>query len=396
MKLNCYIIFAVIILLSVVSAASAEHAKSALQQMDLRAYPGSSIVTESNLPTGRLLDELTKDAAPWLGLEELKQISLVVLGIDSSTSADDIWKFYGPALDEQQWKIMVRNFQNSEGVAVLYNENEGMLIMDIDPATEKDREMTLLRIFSKVDPSKMGDPSQKLPDFLEKMVSSALGPNGNGGDVQSASRIPIGQPIAVPPAGKLHIKCTRSQVRACILDQNTAEIKLTSPTDDPGELVRIDDRLVLALTPKLGIDEIILPGTMPVLLEITEGSLMLTGGSGIVRLSVISTGAPVTIEMFPLTSGCHMVKSVGGDVLMTLSSVKGGSLDVEVTGANLTLTLLREASAKVNVSAPSGKIQNFVTSDQPSGDQLSFQIGAGDANISLKSVGGTVCLKTAE
>lgn len=396
MKSKIVIIMLMVMLSAVVVQARPE---SPLEKMGFQRLPGSRFITETNLPAGKLLDDLVKDMAPWLGFKEMTGLNVVVYGIDPSRSAQSIYGFYEPTINSQEWNTMVRSFEDG-GMAVLYNVDKGMLIMTVDPSGKPDREMTFTRIVGKIDSSTLANPDQKLPGLVEKMVSSAVVSAENGSDMKAASKIPIGQPISVSPAERLHLKATMSDITAKVLNQNTAEIRFASRVDDPGVLMRTDDRLVLELTPKVQIDEMVLPGTIPLLLELTEGSLTLSGGPGPndkpERLRVIATGAPVSINSIPLTSGSYAVKSIKGYVQISLSEVKGGSLEVEVTGGDLTLTLPRETSAKVNISAPSGKIQNFVTADQPNGDQLSFQMGGGKATISLKAVNGTVCIKSQE
>ena len=397
MRLKIALMMLMVLLL--IAYATADSSKGPLAKMGFQRLPGSRFITEINLPAGKLLDDLVKDMAPWLGFKEMTELNVVVYGLDPSKSAQSIYGFYEPTINSQEWNTMVRSFEDG-GMAVLYNVDKGMLIMTINPSGKPDREMTFTRIVGKIDPSTLANPDQKLPSLVEKMVASAVVSAENGSNMKAASKIPIGQPISVPPSERLHLKATRSDITARVLNQNTAEIRFASRVDDPGELTRVDERLVLELTPKVQIDEMVLPGTIPLLLELTDGSLTLSGGPGPndkpERLRVIATSAPVSIKSIPLTSGSYAVKSIKGYVQISLTEVTGGSLEVEVTGGDLTLTIPRETSAKVNISAISGKIQNFVTADQPNGDQLSFQMGDGKAAISLKAVNGTVCIKTSE
>lgn len=205
----------------------------------------------------------------------------------------------------------------------------------------------------------------------------------------------------MPPSEKLYLRATGSMIKARILDQNTAEIRLASPLDDAGKLVRAGELLSLELTPRVIVDEIILPGAVPIVIEITDGSLALKGGSGpqdkVARLSVIATSAPTTLESFPLVSGAHSVKVVGDKVSVALSQVQGGSFEAEVTGGDLALLLPKDASAKLDVSAPSGKIENLtgIAPQESAADHLKLQVGGGKATITLKAINGTVCIKMA-
>ena len=114
-----------------------------------------------------------------------------------------------------------------------------------------------------------------------------------------------------------------------------------------------------------------------------------------VKLSVVSTGAPVVLESFPLTSGIHTVKAIGGQARITLSAVQGGVLEVEVTGGDLILTLPRDSSAALDATVLSGKIQNFTGVEPVSetSDHASLRLGDGKAEIFLRAINGTVCIK---
>jgi predicted membrane protein len=74
--------------------------------------------------------------------------------------------------------------------------------------------------------------------------------------------------------------------------------------------------------------------------------------------------------------------------------VTGGSLVIEVQGGDVTITLPANASVSMDVSVISGKIQNSATTDAPSGDKLSFRMGDGKAQITIKAVNGSVNIKT--
>ena len=375
--------------------------KGLLEELALPMIPGTKLLTEINLPTGKLLDSIVEEFGPWLGLSEVTRLRGVNYAIHSAMESEQVFKVYEPPLAEQQWKTIIHAVLRDSVMAVLFNEKRGMLIIGVAAPGEKDRELFVMQIFGKVDPAKFADPERKLPALLRKIAQSgAL--EETPGDVRTAARIPIGQPISVPPSEKLHIKATRSDIKARVLDQNTAEIRLASRSDDPGELVRIDERLVLALTPKVAVDEVILPGTFPLLLELTEGSLALACGSGPndrpVRLSVVSTGAPVALESFPLVSGTHTVKVLGGDVRIALSAVSGGALEVEVTGDDVILALPRDASATVTAAASTGSIENLtgLAPLEAAQDRMVLQFGAGKAAISVRAINGRVSIRVSQ
>lgn len=400
MKVSKYIILAG---LGMALFAGMSHAAQ-LEQLDLPTLPDAKLVTEINLPQGNILDSLAREYGPWLGISTLKQISAYIYDINPTKDAQEIIKFYDPTIAAQKWKTMVRSYENNQAAAILYNEQNGMLIIQIDAPSQNDRQATIVRIFGQMDPSKVSNPEGKLPDLFKRVVEGSTtgttGSNGNNSSLRGASKIPTGQPISVPPSEKLHIKSTRSDIKAHVLGRTTAEIRLASRTDDPGELMRVEDRLVLALTPKLPVSEMLLPGAVPLFLEPTEGSVDLICGPGTddrpVKLSIVSTSAPVTIEAFPLISGTHSIKSVSAEVNMQFSAVQGGVLSVEVTGKDLTVILPKDASARIQASATSGKVDNQ-TGVQPQSsapDHMTIQMGSGKADITLRAINGDVRIKS--
>lgn len=393
MKVSPYIILAGMALSLVTGAVSAAQ----LEQLDLPALPNAKLVTVINLPQGNILDSLAKEYGPWLGISAIRQISAFIYNISPSKDAQDILKFYDPTIAAQNWTTMVRSLDNNRAAAILFNEANGMLIIQIDPPAKNNRQATIVRIFGKMDPSKVANPEGKLPGLFRRVLEGAV-PEATNNDVRGTSKIPAGQPISVPPSARLHIKSTRSEIKARVLDRATTEIRLASRADDTGELIRIEDRLVLALTPKLLVSELVLPGTVPLLLELTDGSLDLSFDDKPVKLSIVATSAPVTLTAFPLISGVHSIKSVGGEVHVDLASAQGGALNVEVTGKGLTVTLPRDASARIRASATSGRIDNL-TGVQPkdsASDRLDLQLGEGKADLTLRAVGGDIRIKFAE
>lgn len=396
MKVSKYIILAGIALM-----LSAQVRAMALEQFDIPPLPDAKVSTEINLPQGNILDSLAKEYGPMLGISALKQISALIYEIDPTRDARDIMGFYDPTITQQEWKTMVRSADKDQAAGIFYNEQRGMLIIQVDPQNKNERQATVIRIFGELDPSKISNAEGKLPDLFKKVIQSSV-PEVAANDVQAASKIPTDQPISIPPSQRLHLKSTRSDIKAQILDRNTAEIRLASRTDDPGELVRMDERLILALTPKLPVSEILLPSTVPVLLEPTEGSLTVTCGSSAsdrpTRLGISATGAPVTVEGFPLVSGTHRVKSIGGPVELNFATVQGGVLNVEVTGKDLIVNLPKDASALISATATSGNIENLtgIEAKNPGPDHISLQVGAGKADMVLRVVNGNLRIKFAD
>lgn len=398
MKVKLYVLMAAWIMLTLAAmtpAIAEPAARNLLEELQLPEFPGSKLLTEINLPAGKLLDSLAKEFGPWLGLSEIKQVSVLVYSIEQDAMPQEVLKFYEPSIAKKEWKTMVRSFAKDQGLAILFNEKLGMLVMSVDPPSRREREMTLIRIQGLMDPSRIADPDKRLPGLIGKMVESAA----DGGSPQSAATIPIGRPISVPPSEKLHVKATRSDVKARMANGNTAEVRMNSRTDDAGELVRIDERLVLALPPKADVEEIILPAAVPILLELTDGSLELLGGPDApAKLNIVSTGAPVDVLSFPLVSGSHNIKVMGGAVNVSLSQVSGGALEIEATGKDIMLEIPVGSSARITATATSGKIRNLsgVEPSQASDDTASLQFGAGKAEISLRAVNGNVCIKTTD
>lgn len=396
MKMKTPIILAIgVVIVSAMSMSAPPAVAGSMESLGLPTLPDATLVTEINVPPGNLLDALARDYGPWLGFSSLRQVNAFIYGINLTRSSQEIYGFYDPTITQQNWKTMVKSFDKGRALAVLYNEQNGMLIINIEPPSREDRHATIVRIFGTMDPTRVANPEQKLPDLFKRVVESAV-PDSTGGNVRGASRIPTGQPISVPPSDRLHIRSTRSEIKAQVFDRSTVEVRLPSRADDAGELVRIEDRLVLALTPKLAVSEIILPGAVPILLEPTEGSLTLSCGPGQndrpVRLNVASTGAAVTLRGFPLLSGTHVVKSVGGEVGITLSTAQAGVLTAEVTGRDLTLAVPRNASARVTATVTSGRIDNLTgVQPQDSGpDRMSLLFGTGKAEITLRAVNGRI------
>ena len=401
-----------IITIAVIVAAGqvlgADRPKGLMENLGLPIYPGAKLVTEVTLSAGQLVDEILSAFGPRLGLHDVERVGIARYSLDPKTDSSDIFKSFEPAISEHGWKKNSTELEDKNITAVFFNEGMGLLYLDIDPPGAGDRELTVMRVFGKVDPSK-AVPVQKQVAPAAPQADAMLvgtGPQALPREVESyrqlESRIPVSQPISLPPSQRLHVKFATSDIRARITDRNTAEISLQQQSKDPGELQRLGERLVLAVTPKVGVDEVLLPSNVPLLIELTEGSLTLTTGPNPadrpVKLSIISIGAPVTLQSFPLVSGVHMIKSLGGEVDIIFSIVEGGALDVEVTGKALTVVVPRNSSANLDAFASSGKIENLtgLQPEESADNHMKFRMGAGKADITLRAINGTVCIKLAE
>lgn len=384
----------IIFLITAMALAAAASADGLLDELGMPVPPDAKLVSEGNLTQGEVLNEIVDIYGPLLGLSDVQRVANVVYAIESKADAGKIIKSCQPGLAEKGWKPFSSNFEHGGVTAILYNEAKGIIYMDVN-APGSDRRFTVMRVYGKVDPAKAANPGERWPQQARLMTKQAA----PGAEI--AAKIPLGQAIAIPPSERLHVKSTRSTVRARVADRNTAELRLLAKLD-PGELVRVDDRLMLALTPGIDVEEIILPSNFPLLLELTDGWLLLNGGPNSndrpSRLNVISTGAAVAVESLPLVSGQHAIKSLGGEVRVALSEVAGGSLDIEVTGKNIMVAFPRNASASLDVMAQSGRIENLTgleMSGRPD-NHFAIKMGAGKAEISLRAINGTVCIKYAD
>jgi hypothetical protein len=402
-------ILVIAVIMTAGQAIGAERPKGLMENLGLPIYPGAKLVTEGTLTAGQLLDDMLSEYGPRLGLHDVERVSNARYSLEAQVDSRKVFDFYEPAISEHGWKKNFEDLENKNITAVYFNEGMGLLYLDIDPPGAGDREFTFMRVFGKIDPSKAvhqqkaseGTASASPPSAQLAGVGNTVDQETNV-QYQSEARIPVSQPISLPPSQRLHVKFATSDIRAKILDRNTAEISLQQKSDDPGELQRLGERLVLAVTPKAGVDEVLLPSNVPLLIELTDGSLTLTTGPNPadrpLKLSIISTGAPVTLQSFPLVSGVHRIKSLGGEVDVILSVAEGGALDVEVTGKALTVVLPRSASATLDAFASSGKIDNLtgIQPEESSDNHMKFRMGAGKAEITLRAINGTVCIKLAE
>jgi len=374
-----------------------------MEHLGLTVYPDAKLITEGSLTAGQLLNDILSAYGPLLGLHDVERVSNARYSLDSQTDSEKVFEFYAPAIAEKGWKKSFMESEKKNITAVYFNEGMGLLYLDIDPPGAGEREFTVMRVYGKIDPSKA---------VRKESAAARVGPVAaeiqldrvpeTQQSYQSEARIPMNQPISLPPSQRLHVKFATSDIRARILDRNTAEISLQAQAEDPGELQRLGERLVLAVTPKAGVDEVLLPSNVPLLIELTDGSLTLATGPNPadrpVRLSIISTGAPVTLQSFSLVSGVHRIKSLGGDVDIIFSIAEGGALDVEVTGKAVTAVLPKTSSATLDAFASSGKISNLTGIEpvETAENHQKFLFGAGKANITLRAINGTVCIKLAE
>lgn len=390
MKAKIHLVVTISIALSLIAGmhSAGAGAKSLLEELGLPQFPGTKLLTEVNMPDKGMLSSMMEGMGPMLGIVDVKQVFVAGYSLDSKTDAENVFKFYEPSLSDHDWKFVIRSLDREDSTAILSNEKNGILIITMDSPGDRERELTIMHIVGKIDPSKITKANAKLPDMLSGMVTKAT------------SSIPIDQPIHVPPAESLQVKATRSDIKARILDNNTAELRVGLGTNDPGKLARNDDDLVMTLTPKLDVEMLTLPGTIPTRIELTEGSLKLSGGPGPndrpVKLTVTSTGAPVTFEHYSLVSGTHTVKVDGSDAQIVLSQACGGNLEVEIIRGDLTLTLPKDASAQIDISAPSLRIENRtgVEPAKSSADSMTIRMGSGKTAISVHAVNGNVSIKT--
>ncbi len=395
--LTMSLVAAAVLSLLPAALSAAPQKKDLLDELGLPKLAGAKLLDEVNIPFGKLLQELAKDIVGQFGIEELKQLNVLTLAIDKDT--EDVFKFYDPAFTEQKWATIARSLDKSgEGTALMFNEKKGLLLMLIT-GDDDDREMTVIRMQGRINPAKFGSSQKEISDDLKNWLGGFVDDTA-----KSKARIPAGRPISIPPSEKLVVKATKSDLAVTVLDQNTTEIRLVDRKGnlEPGELVRVDDMLVLSLTPKLPVDEIDVPGGVPVTFDLTDGSLTLTTGpkpgDRPSRLGIVSTGAAVNLDGFPLISGQHMVKILGAELGIEFSKVQGGEFVISATGDDVTIILPKDASAKVDVSVSNGKIEKLITADlqKDDPDHIVFQMGAGKAQIAVQVVKGNVCIKPAE
>lgn len=381
------------------SSLGAPIKKGLLEELSLPAIPGAKLVGEVNVTPGKLLDDLSREIVGRFGIEQVKQINTLTLSADMT--AEEVFKFYEKPFADQQWGVLARAMERSgDGMGLLFNEKKGLLIVALSGSKSGRPETTFIWIQGKINKSKFGAGEKEISDELRKMLGGFA---ENGGAVTSKSRIPAGRPISVPPSDKLVIKATKSDLKAEILDRNTVEVSLgRGGPSDPGELLRVDDLLVLSLAPTLVVEGIALPGASPIAFDLTDGSLTITAGpkpgDRPVRLSIVSTGAKIALEDFPLVSGTHMVKVLGAEAELGFGRVESGEFVISATGDDVTIMLPKDASASVDVTVSNGRIEKLIAAenqkDEP--DHLVFRMGAGKAKIAVQAVKGNVTIRPSE
>lgn len=368
--------------------------KGLLEELGLPPIPGAKLVDEVNVTPGKLLDDLSEEIVGRFGIEQVRQINTLTISTDKD--AEEVFAFYEKPFADQQWNVLARAMERTgEGMGLLFNEKKGLLIVAVAGSKSDEAETTFIWIQGKINPSKFGAGEKELSEELRKMLGGFV--EDGALDVRSRSKIPADRPISVPPSEKLVIKATKSDIAATILDRNTAEIRLgRGGPSEPGELLRVDDLLVLSLTPSLAVEEFELPGAAPIAFDLTDGSLTIKTGpkpaDTPVRLSIVSTSAKITLEDFALVSGTHMIKVLGAEADLGFSRIEAGEFVISATGDDVTIGLPKEASVKVDVTVSNGKIEKLVAGetqkDEP--DHLVFQMGAGKAKIAVQAVKGNV------
>jgi len=387
---------------SLMASASlgAPRKKGLLEELGLPPIPGAKLVDEVNVTPGKLLDDLSKEIVGRFGIEQVKQLNTLTISTDKTS--EEIFKFYEKPFTDQQWGVLARAMERTgDGMGLLFNEKKGLLIVAVAGSKSDEAETTFIWIQGKINPSKFGAGEKELSEELRKMLGGFV--EDGALDVRSRSKIPADRPISVPPSEKLVIKATKSDITATILGGNTAQIRLgRGGPAEPGDLLRVDDLLVLSLTPTLSVEEIELPGASPIAFDLTDGSLTLSTGpkpaDRPVRLSIVSTGAKITLEDFALVSGTHMIKVLGAEAELGFSRIEAGEFVISATGDDVMIALPKDASVSVDVSVSNGKIEKLIAAetqkDEP--DHLVFRMGAGKAKIAVQAVKGNVTVKPSE
>ena len=392
MKVRHYILvitLAATLIISGLTPASA--AKSLRDKLGLPVPTGAILVNETDLSPGSLLKSVEDEYASKLGVSDLRRLIMVTYSVDASIDIPELFDSYEAKLLKDGWKSRMKSVNKGGSTIALSSEKDGLIILQSDPVLRKNsRQFTITWLLCDVGLDSLRNSGADVPKI--EVDDPSFGSTNNS----AAPRIPSGQPLSIPPARWMKLETTNSDINARLRSGNTLEVHLKSSADDVGKLIRAADGIILTLFPKLQVSEIILPGTIPITVETTGGSLKLASDfSSFERpasLRVVSTGAPVSLEDFPLVSETHIIKVVGGKVEVSTSRVEGGVLNIDCTGGDVVLGLPKNASATLNIEAPSGKIKNY-TGVQPvseSGNKMRLKLGDGKAQISVKAVNGTV------
>jgi hypothetical protein len=354
-----------------------------LEELKVPAYPGAKLDSEIDLPQGPVLDKIKQEFDPMLAMTTLKQVSVATFSIDSSAQATDVIKFYEPKLKDLRWTPSVRRVERSgSAVWTLTNEKIGMLIFTVDNSDATDRNLTVIRITGTLDERKLTKEVAGPP----QIESFRLDPG-----------IPTSQPIAIAPSTKLEIQSVGSAISAHAGSPDSVQLTRSSDNARVGEMSRTGDgRLLITLAPRLQLDEIILPSTVPVIFELNGGSLSLTGTNlNSNALGIVAENASVTLQNLALVSGKHSVKVTDQSASVSLSEVTGGIFAIDVQGGDVTLTMPKNASALLDISAAAEKTKNEtgVNALSSTNSSMRLKLGDGGAAISVKST-GTVTIKT--
>lgn len=365
-----------------VTTACTASTSTILEDLKLPAYPGTKLDSEIDLPQGPVLDKIKQEFDPMLAMTSLKQVSVATFSIDGSVQAPELIKFYEPKLKDLKWTASVRRVERSgSAVWTLTNQQIGMLIFTVDNTNAKDRNLTIIRITGTLDAGKLKNDVAGPPQLESFRVDPG---------------IPTSQPIAISPSNKLDLQSLGSDINSRIWSQDSVQLTRASDSGRIGEMSRTGDgRLLIALAPRLQMDEVVIPSGLPVMIELNGGSLSLMGaGMRSNGLSITAEDASLTIQSFALAIGKHSIKSTGKPVSVAFSEVTGGILTIEAKG-DVTLTLPKNASATIDVSAPSSGIRNQtgVNAQSSTDSSMHLKLGDGGAAITVKTSNGTVTIK---
>lgn len=396
MKAKLYVALTASIAFLLSVGAQAGPQGSLLKELGLNEFPGSKQLTEITLPPGKLLDSIAKEFGPQLGLSDVTQASILIYRIDPSIESQRVYGFFLPGVTAQGWKSLVSSFEKDDGMAVLYNAKVGMLVFSIDAPGDRDRQMTIVRVLGKIDLNRTAEKNN-LTDRIRLWMGGGFGPeNKSVGQITSVSKLPVSQPISIPPSKWLHIKTTGSAVRAHFADQNTTELRVQSKSDDAGELVRTDEGLILVVAPGTRVQDATLPTNVQKILQLNDGSLAIQGGRP-GQLMVTSISAPVTLDAVSMNDGELIIRASSSDVSLGFSEVKGGKLDIDAAfGSNVTLVLPKDASVRIVIDAPAANTHNLTGAEpHATGDRTNLVLGAGGALFHVQVSKGSVTVKTA-
>lgn len=376
--------------LTISLVASAAAAKGLLEDLGITEPGGAKLISNTDISETSKLKVIEGEYSGKLGFTNLRRLRMATYSVDSAVDVIALFDSFEAGLVEDGWKLKSKSLIKGNSTVAMSNEREGLLLLQSDISSKNNsRAFTVTLLVCDVIQGGTGNAGDDIPRF-----NVDESPQGDSG----SPTLPSGQPLSVPPARWLKVETTNSDINARLRSGNTLEVHLKTSADDPGKLTRAADGMVLSLTPGLQLSELVLPGTIPITMEATKGSLNLVYDfSPFERPAsqkVESTGAPVTMGGFPLVSETHILKVLGGKVDISASRVEGGVLNIDCTGGDVSLELPKNASATLDIEAPSSKIKNMTgvqpTSESENKTQIKF--GEGKAQISVKAVNGTVRL----